>query len=361
MSQGESLAAPGPPSAGPTGPVYGARYGEPAYEAQWGTSGTFPPPMGLSATSQTAPPGPPSTPTRPGARLLTFRPGVVTLRPLSINDILDGAIRTIRRRPGLFIGVAALGMAVATVVRAVIDVSAGVTLMDASGGASRLSPSTAVKPVLAVVVAGLLAAPTADAVLGRRLGWGQVREALSAHRFSLLKLVAVIAAITGGTTFLAWFAMGGREAQLSNLTFVLWTLGLVQFLLLIPFSAAPAVSVIEGAGPVRALRRSFSLMRGFLGRAFLMVLVSKLLIGIMTAVIAAPLQLGILVLSQTTGYQLMESAWSPAVNMLMDLLAGSLTLPFEAVVFALFYIDLRVRGEGLDVLLVDEARREADR
>ncbi|WP_162872751.1 hypothetical protein [Austwickia chelonae] len=361
MSQRDSLAVPGPPSAETTGPVYGARYGDPVYDAQWG----------LSDGSVTARPGrladgpvglpDMSAPPRAGARLLTFRPGVVTLRPLSINDIIDGAIRTVRRRPALFIGVAALGIAVATVVRAAIDVSVGVTLLSSPGQIVRISPSFAVKPVLALLIAGLLAVPTADAVLGRRPSWPRVKEALSAHRFSLLRLVAVIAVVTGSTASAIWVMTGGRNAQLTDLTMVLAVLSLIQFVLLVPFFAAPAVSVIEGAGPVRALRRSFDLMRGSLGRAFLVMLTGKVLVAVMMTVIATPSLIAITILSMASGYNLLESSWAPALNTLLDLLVDSLSLPFEAVLYALFYIDLRVRNEGLDVLLVNEARRGADR
>src|SRR5262245_47192942 len=51
---------------------------------------------------------PPAPPPPPGAASGYGKPGVIPLRPLSVGEILDGAVTTMRRHPALVFGIAAL-------------------------------------------------------------------------------------------------------------------------------------------------------------------------------------------------------------------------------------------------------------
>ena len=371
------LVAPGPPPQAPQGPLYGARYGDPAYEARYGSS---PPPDGpapqgpplqgqpLQAPPLQAPPlqGPPlqapDAAVAPAGRLpagrLSFRPGVVTLRPTSLGDLLDGAVRTIRLRPGLYLGVGALVVVLGTVVRAAIDALVGVTLLAPDGVTTmRITPSLAVVPVMGALLAGLLAAPTAEAVLGRRPTPARLRGQLRPRAGALAGYVALAAAACLLPTLLIWAALGGRSAQQTDLLLAMLLLGLAGEIVRLPFYAAPAAVVLEGAGPWQAIRRSMRLVRGYLGRTLAVALLARLLVSLVTLVLATPLGIAVAVASATSGFSLNDSVLGPAMTTLFAMLTACLTLPFEAALRSLYYVDLRVRAEGLDVLLVDAVRR----
>ncbi|MCA0438593.1 MAG: hypothetical protein LCH98_19360 [Actinobacteria bacterium] len=350
------LRPPGPPPAAPSGPLYGARYGDPAYEAHYGSTlgaaGSGPDPH------SPAPGGARAHADRAAAGRLTFRPGVVTLRPASMGDLLDAAVRTLRLRPALFLGIGALAVVLLTVLRAAVDAMVGVTLLAADGTAGlRITPSLALVPVVGALLAGVLALPTADAVLGRDPTGAGVRRQLRPRLPRLLGYVALVAVACLVPTFLAWFALGGRSAQQTDLLLGTFGLGLVGELVRLPFVAAPAVVALEGAAAWAAIRRSLRLVRGYLGRTFGMVILARLLVVMVTAALVTPLAVAVNVASTATGFALQDTPLGPALPTVFALLTTCLTLPFEAVLWTLFYVDLRVRAEGLDVSLVDAVRR----
>lgn len=359
------LTPPGPPAESAWGPIYGARYGDAAYEARFGQAHLTTVSTPLRAIPGPQPPGPqPPGPQPPGPQpprvqaRLTFRPGVITLRPLSIADLLDGAVRTLRRRPALFFSVGALLIAVSSVLRAAIDALVGVTLVSATGTAGlRITPSIALTPVIAALLAGVLAVPTAQAVLGRdptfqRL-WSELRPRLPA----LLGYVAIAAVACIVPTLGVWYALGGRSAQQLDLFLALGALALVGEVVRLPFVAAPAAVVLEGAGPVAALRRSLALVRGSYARTLAVALLGRILVLLVSAALAMPLFIATLAVSTASGADLSESVLGPALGTVFTLLTMCLTMPFESTLRSLYYVDLRVRREGLDLLLVDAARR----
>ncbi|QQS01308.1 MAG: hypothetical protein IPK37_02205 [Austwickia sp.] len=354
-----TLVAPGPLPSPQRGPLYGARYGDPAYEARFGTGAAVSAPLGgpSSPPSLAGAIGAPGI-RRAAAGRLTFRPGVVTLRPASLGDLLDGAVRTIRLRPGLFLGVGALAVLVGTVLRAVIDALVGVTIVGPDGTAAvRITPSLALVPVMAALLSAVLALPTAEAVLGRAPTVARLRTQLRPRARAVAGYVTLAAVACLVPTLLIWFALGGRAAQQSDLLLALVVLGFVAELVSLPLFAAPAAVVLEGAGPWQAIRRSVRLVRGYLGRTLAVALLARLLVLLVTTALATPLAVAVAVASATSGFSLDETLLGPALSTLFGMLTACLTLPFEATLRSLYYVDVRVRAEGLDVLLVDAARR----
>ena len=359
------LVAPGPAPTAPSGPLYGARYGDPAYESRFGSAGPLPGPLAPGARPPGAGARPlgaggPTSPAGVGAATgrLTFRPGVVTLRPASIGDLLDGAVRTIRLRPGLFLAVGALAVVGGTVLRAAVDALVGVTIVAPDGTAAlRVTPSLALVPVIAALLAGVLSIPTAEAVLGRPPTAARLRAQLLPRAAALAGYVGILAVGCLLPTLLVWFALGGRSAQQTDLLLTLLALGVVGELALLPLFAGPAAVVLEGASPWQAIRRSVRLVRGYLGRTFGVALLARLLVLMVTAVLAIPLGVAVGIASATSGFSVSQSLLGPAMTTLFGMLTACLTLPYEATLRSLYYVDVRVRSEGLDVLLVDAARR----
>lgn len=326
------LLAPSAPADAPLGPLYGARYG--------GAGGALPAAVALSP--------------------LTYRPGVITLRPLGAGDLIDGAVRTLRARPAVFLGVGAIFATALTVLRTAIDALVGVTYLgpDGSPGVT-LTPSVMLPTLLAALLAGILAPPIAQAVLGRSLDptvlWSMLRPRLPA----LLGYLAVVTVAVALPTVLLWSALGGRRGPQGDL--VLALLGLVALgeLVRVPFVGAPAVIVLEGQGPLRAVRRSWSLARRSYWRVLTITLLGKALVALVTAAFMAPLLIGAQALSSATGLSPESGQLVSAGMTLLAMFTTCLTAPFDATLRLLLYVDLRVRSEGLDVLLVDAAHGRA--
>lgn len=351
------LVAPGPPPPAPTGPLYGARYGDPAYEDRFGSPlGAVPP---TTTTDVTTPPAMGGSGAPRALGRLTFRPGVITLRPATLGDLLDAAVRTLRLKPGLFLGAGALAVLLGTVLRAAVDAAVGVTIVGPDGAATfRITPSLAVVPVIGATLAGVLAIPTADAVLGREPSAPDLRSRLRRRGTALAGYVALAAVACVVPAMLLWFALGGRSAQQTDLLLAVGALGVLLELARLPFFVAPVAVVLEGAGPWQAVVRSVRLVRGYLGRTLAVALLARILVTLVTLALATPLAVAASVASATSGFSLADSLFGPALTILFGMLTACLTLPFEATLRSLYYVDLRVRAEGLDVLLVDAARRD---
>jgi hypothetical protein len=111
----------------------------------------------------------------------------------------------------------------------------------------------------------------------------------------------------------------------------------------------PAI-VVEGAGPLEALERSFTLARGALGRVIGLMLVTLLITYLpMMAVMAF-----------TGGFaQIMNPDAIPTAGQfitqqVLSMGVGILTTPFMVAVIVLLYFDRRVRTEALDVQMMTD-------
>jgi hypothetical protein len=134
--------------------------------------------------------------------------------------------------------------------------------------------------------------------------------------------------------------------------------------------ALPAV-VLEGIGPVDALRRSWQLVRGSWWRIFGI----TFLAGIVVAFIGGILQLPFSIVSSlaggsggfttmfnagsTTAAVAAPTALSVAIGAIGSIIAATCTRPISAGVTVLLYTDMRIRREGLDLALNQAAQANA--
>jgi hypothetical protein len=289
------------------------------------------------------------------------------LRPLGVGDIVDRVFGIYRQRPLLFIVVAAIPQLLLYLFIGVLVVTfAGGTIAGLAELVSgqidpesfrfeRLAPLVGtfllfalVVGIAAIGVSLMQSASLVEAVAARYMG----RE------------------ITAGAALRAGLRAIGRLLVMGVLAFLafaaLW-IGLVIFMALVPqwwafllgilgglvasvflaasWMVAPAVVILENAGPVTALRRSWSLSTGnrwrILGLILLLIVIeivlSSLLSTLLVAAVAADQVVRFLV---QQGVNLLASiAWAPVYW-------GT---------FAVLYYDLRVRREALDLQLAAEA------
>jgi hypothetical protein len=270
--------------------------------------------------------------------------GSVPLRPLDLGDILDGTFAAIRRNPRTILGLAALLVTVQELLTLAVQALTGDlpdTSFDQDAGVSLgigpgLLAGLLIRAVLGAVLAGTVVVVVSEDLLGRRttIGgvWRRVRPRLvglvvAALLVGALPYVGLLLVVPG---VLLWGA---------------WTLTM------------PAL-VLEGHGPVRALRRSWRLAWPAFWRVWSIRLLSVVLGYVMQSLIATPFALvaTVTVLLTGDGSAAQIPPYALAIIAFGDIVAGTLVGPFYAGVLALLYVDRRMRAEGLDIALQLERR-----
>jgi MFS family permease len=291
---------------------------------------------------------------------------VPALRPLSVGDIIDRTIRLYRTNFVLLFVVAALPTLIVEVLQRAFgltqtfDLGDFTSALNTPGGTVILPRQLQPANPIAAFVVGLLSFALFIVQFGalihlvgqRYLGRpASIREGFSeglraAPRLFLagLLVVAVIAIV-----FLV-LVVGVAALNSQAFAALAVIIGLIGFFILFPFMLmslavlGPAV-VLEGLGPIAAIRRSFHLMERARWRAFglyiLMGIISSLLGLIFTVLFFVSF------VSEPTIRAVLQgvaSIASAAVS--YPLLYGSL---------AILYYDLRVRKEAFDLQLAAEA------
>lgn len=258
-------------------------------------------------------------------------PGQVppTLRPMRIGELVDAAIKLYRQHWKSVMTIAAMIIVPVTALQAIL-----------LAGMPELEPGEV---------------PTSDQM-------GRFFFVLSV---ALLAQALTTPLLTGGLSWLAAkFYLGENPTvqqafavALSNFGSLLWV-GILTFLasfvgfifLIIPgiiialrltFSATALV--VEGVKGTKALGRSWRLSKGSLGKIFLTIVVSFILVGIFQAIIGIPVG----IIAEIVG---------PGLGDLLafagNALAKVIATPFAMIVIVLLYFDTRIRKEGFDLTLM---------
>ncbi|WP_159081366.1 hypothetical protein [Nocardioides sediminis] len=354
-----SAPPPPPPGAQPTAPW-------PAAHPQQG------PPQ--ATPYATTPPPPPR-----GMLGAAHKPGAVPLRPLALSDMYDAAFRIIRFNPRATVGsavlVAAVAMAIPVAVTTFLSLALDLSLqVDDSGELSgdvaglvgsmgSLGLGTLLQTVGLILVGGMIAHVVAAAAIGRRLGLEQAWAATRGKRWRLVGLTLLLGLSL--TLLLALYAASWipvvlvseswQEPTVYGLVSIpLFLAFLVWFWVRVYYLPVPAL-MLEPVGVLGAVRRGFRLTRGAFWRTFG--------IGLLTVVIAqaagAMLAMPISFLSQAALLGGLPGEAGVLVIVVSQALASVVTAafvaPFTTAVTALQYLDLRMRTEGHDITLMQQA------
>ncbi|MGB8652004.1 MAG: hypothetical protein WCD35_15230 [Mycobacteriales bacterium] len=336
--------APSPAGYGPPPPGYGPPppgYGVPQSQQQ-------PPQQWTQGWGQQWYGGPPPAPV----------PGVVPLRPLGLGELLDGAIKIIRRYPRPTLGLSAVIAVVVTVVNVLFVVLSGPQVDTTSGtdaqfnvafgNAAASGPGSVVSYLAGLVLTGVLVVVVGKGVLGQATTTSEVWASVRPRIWALLGLslltgllVALPAAVGILLGVLLGFAAGGIGIFLGILLGAIGVAGTVY--LYTRLVLAPAALVLEHAGVTTALRRSGVLVRGAWWRTFWVLVLTSIITGVLSGVIALPVTLAALLIGGTGGVGF-HIATQVAAGLVSVVVA-----PFASGVRALLYVDRRMRAEGLDV------------
>jgi len=276
------------------------------------------------------------------------------LRPLGVGEILDVGIKIYMRNALTLFKIVVFVVLPAQILVNLAEISAlpsNVTLESGSGGGVSPFGGTIVQDgtishhQLAVFLVGFIGAfliqfvaarfaqagcfrAVADAYLGEEVGW---RSSLG---YALRRLPAIVA--------------------LSILFGII--VGLATLLCIIPgiylyvaFAVAVPVLLVEGAGPFRSLGRSRELVRGRWWATLGVSVVSLVLVSIVSLTISG------LVVGVAFAAPARNTVSGFILNTLSATLGSMIATPAAAAFITVLYIDLRVRKEGFDLLLL--ARR----
>lgn len=310
------------------------------------------------------------------------------LRPMAIRDLLDAAFQLYRRHFVTFFGIAALPMIPLAILQFYVQAYLGGNMFEEMmglpssppiGGASIFDMlpwrtmivyyaatfGLAILQVLIVqgLITGALAHAIANSYLGRPL------TILEAYGFGLskyLSLIAVALLLFFGTLLLALLLLGVPSAALIGLSntaspsagvglallasvvligaIVLLVLALIFFSIKLLLSTQAIV--LEGHGPIAAMKRSWHLVSGSFWRTLLIVLLMGVIVYLLSGIPATVVSFALTLANPTAPDQMMRNQ---AIATLFGQLGQILVMPLQLGLFTLLYYDLRVRKEGFDL------------
>ncbi|MEV8045075.1 MULTISPECIES: DUF7544 domain-containing protein [Streptomyces] len=344
-----------------------------------------PPPPGAGWGGQ--PPvtwgGPPAWGNGWGGPPPAAKPGVIPLRPLSIGEILDGAISTMRAYWRTVLGIS-LTVAVLTELCALL--LQGVLLKDTTSTLSDpdVTPAEALRSlgsitagallvgvvsvVGTIVATALLTTVTSRAVLGKPISVGEAWRESRGQLLKLLGLLMLLALITSGV-LVAGALPGlvvGLVAGFDAPAVVLLVLGIlaavvVVIWLTVRFSLASPALMLERQGVWKSLSRSAKLVQGSWWRVLGVQFLAGLIANMVSWIAVIPFTVIAFAVNGEKMTALMGTGAQPAgwsfllITGIGSVIGATLTMPVKAGVTVLLYIDQRIRREALDLELARAA------
>ena len=234
------------------------------------------------------------------------------LRPLSIGEILDGALVLLRRHFGLVLSIAVVCEGIPTAMDVYIDLTGGTSQNPGLSLLDRL-----LTLVGSVLVTGATVRVVSEAYLGRTPLFGDAMG-FAGSRFG---------------TILGANIMSGFLTVLATLALVI-----PGIVVACGYSVAAEAAALESGTASEALRRSWDLTKGFKLKALALGVVS---IGLILVVYLGAGVLGGIMGEVVGGLDVVLAVLAACVSLLI--------YPVISCVFTLFYYDLRVRKEGFDL------------
>ena len=326
------------------------------------------------------------TQTQGGTAWTVAQPGIIPLRPLTVGELFNGAFQAVRVNPQTMFGFAFAVMAVVGLVQAFFASSSTSSLTRAlssgepqelfdSLGSSMGSVATSGLTLLATAfLSGMLALTVWDAVLGRKSS-----PADAWHRFSprfvpvllatlLIGIIEFVAIMVVLLVFMIPFflvlvnaasarsfdsAGAGIGGALSILFLMFVALIAIACFLTVKFAFTSSAVVLEGLGPVDAIKRSWSLSKGsfwrILGRIWLIGIVTGLISYVLALIVGAIVGL-VAVAADLLGLLV-------AFSTFLSALLSAVVIPVQSSFYTLMYLDERMRKENLAPMIAQEASR----
>jgi hypothetical protein len=328
-----------------------------------------PPPIGV-------PPPPGSWAPAPGMLGAAHKPGAMPLRPLGLGDMYDAAFRVIRFNPKATVGssvlVAAVTMTIPVVVTAILTATVDTTLdqtgspddaaaLGYAGSFGSLGVGALLFVFGSLLVTGMVAHVVAAAAVGRRLSLGEAWAATRGKRWRLIGLavllwlgfLVVLALYVAAWILIASTAPAAAVVAWGLVTVPAYVALMIWFWVRVYYLPVP-VLMLEDVGILGAITRGYRLTRRQFWRTLGIALLTAIVVGIASNVLAFPISIVGQVGSFAVGgrFALLILIGTQA---LAQVVSAAFATPFTSAVTSLQYLDQRMRKEAYDVELMRQA------
>ncbi len=339
-----------------------------------GTAGSFGPPPGAPPAAQARPasylpPGVRAGSTtaygRRYALTAAAKPGIIPLSPLTLSEVIDGAINFVRRHAGAVLTVSAVVNASTLVPMSALLAALSRGSWISSSGVSGLIGSSVIVLLLGLLasvlatflLSSILGYAVSRATLGHRVGAGDIWRELCPRLWRTIVGQTAAAAALAAPWLILVIVVAAISTGSVPLTVVVAMLGgmicLVVTALLVPRLAVigPALAV-EQSSITTAWRRAFRLNRQRSGRVLGSLFVTAAAITLVSIFLDL---VQTLLYTAIIGMLELDREWQTIFGTvsatLAALVTATLVTPVLAAAAVLLYLDLRMRGEGLDLTL----------
>ena len=392
MSDTSPWQSPGDPNPTASRPGEGATP-PPAYAPP---PGYAPPPPGYAPP----PPGyagpPPGYAGPPPGWTPPPKPGLIPLAPLGLGAILGASFRVLRRNPRPVVGFSLIIHAILALISIAVTIFftqgalnsyfSALSSASESGNVDSASIGSAFSSLAVAWAGGLISAiftyaggTILQGIITMEVSRGTVGEKLPLRALwakagnriwallgwaglVILVLVVVFAVVVGGLTLLIAFGGTGGAIGGGILALLVSAGGVVIGVWLwTKLSLVPSALIIERLTIRNAMRRSWSLVRGFFWRTFGIQLLVAVMVTIAANIVETPVALIFeigSIASNPTGISTSTTALGSIVGTttiattIVNAIVETITAIITTATAALIYIDLRIRKEGLDLSLM---------
>ena len=270
--------------------------------------------------------------------------------------------------------VAAVAMAIPVLITAVLTASVNLSLDQSGtpddssvvgfvGSLGSLGLGTVLASFGTILVTGMIAHVTAAAAVGRRLTLGEAWAATRGKRWRLVGLALLLgfsALLLIGVYVLLWVLVIVGVGDNTALVVIWGLLSVPAFMCLmiwfwvrVYYLPVPAL-MLEPVGVFGAVGRGFRLTRKQFWRTFGIALLTILVVGIASNVLAFPIGIVGQIATVAVGaqYALLVLVVTQALS---QVISAAFVTPFTSAVTSLQYLDQRMRKEAYDVELMQQA------
>ncbi|WP_329067663.1 DUF7544 domain-containing protein [Streptomyces sp. NBC_01429] len=313
------------------------------------------------------------------------KPGVIPLRPLSVGEILDGAVSTMRTHWRTVLSVSLVVAVISQIGEilvqrylipqpAAIDPNATASEVLRQTAESTQSSLLAQAPSLIITIIGtifvtaVLTVVISRSVLGRPVtlseAWNEARPRLL-QLLGLTLLVPLISVVLITVGILPGLLVGSAGGAVLALLGAMAAVVAIIWLMVRLSLASPAL-MLERQGVLTALRRSAKLVSGSWWRIFGIQSLTVLLVMFISLVIALPFSVIAMavdgsVLDGLLSGDAPDFGWPfLIITGIGAVIATTITYPISAGVSVLLYVDQRIRREALDLELARAAGVSGD-
>jgi len=288
------------------------------------------------------------------------------LRPMSVGDLLDEAIRLYRNHFVTFVGIVALWQVPLTILQTIPAIFSGMASLEMGGQLAGGSPDYGLLgqslaglglTILAALLNSLITGTLINGALARAMAasyLGQPIGILEAYHLGWRTFLSLFGAIVIATPvfMILYFGVISLICCLIALPALIWIIA--------RWSVFTQTIVLENLGPLAGLRRSQALTDGHTWRIIGILLALGVFLFLLTSIpegIAAAITFLVATdfVTNPTAYAIIT-----ALQTLVSMVSNILVLPLGLAVLTLLYFDLKVRKEGFDLEMRAKALAKRD-